>query len=329
MGNATPVTAPKFSAKSTAEEVAQEFGDRANGKYVIITGSNVGLGFETARVLCKKGANVTLACRNISAGDAALAAIKAEQPDAKVELRRLDLNDLNSVREFARGYRESDRPLHILINNAGVMACPKSFTSNGLETQFGVNHIGHFLLTMELLSVLKRSGTAQEPARVVNLSSMANLLFAPRVGIVLDDLKGERHYSPWQRYGASKLANILFSSELNRRMQAEKQPVISMSLHPGVITETNLMRHFNGSAAWDLLFSINGWRAFNKIISEPSKNTGQGSATSVYCALSPDVVPGAYYSDCAQESNTHPKAFDSKLAQDLWQASEKIIAEIK
>lgn len=135
------------------------------------------------------------------------------------------------------------------------MACPLSFTSDGLETQFGVNHIGHFLLTTELWDVIKRSGTPQDKARVINLSSVGNYVYAPDEGIRLDDLKGERHYNIFERYGASKLANILFTKELNRRIEAERANVVTVSVHPGVIAETNLMRHFTNVSYFIQLFS--------------------------------------------------------------------------
>ncbi len=157
MGNSSnkETSSQQFSSRSTAEEVAHVYGQHGKDKFIVITGSNCGLGLETARVLAKHGSHITIACRNLAAGEDALSAIKKESPDADVEVRLLDLSNLQSIRNFAKGYRDSGRPLHILINNAGVMACPKSATSDGLETQIGVNHMGHFLLTNELLSVLK------------------------------------------------------------------------------------------------------------------------------------------------------------------------------
>ncbi len=167
------------------------FGANAKGKHAVVTGSNVGLGFETARLLAKYGAIVTIACRSETNGHETVKKIKNEFPSADVSFLQLDLGSFASVRTFAQAYRASDKPLHLLINNAGVMACPLSFTSDGLETHFGVNHIGHFLLTTELLDVIKRSGTAESPARIVTLSSIGHFLFAWKEGgIRLDDLKG-------------------------------------------------------------------------------------------------------------------------------------------
>lgn len=327
MGNANVrnSTEKNFGFKSTADEVANMYGQRALDKHIVITGSNCGLGFETARVLASHGAKVVIACRNVQAGQEAADKIRKETPTADVEVRQLDLANLQSVRDFTKAYRESGRPLHILVNNAGVMACPKAFTKDGLEMQLGVNHMGHFLLTVGLLDVLKRSGTKQEPSRILNLSSMANFLFSPSVGIRLDDLKGEKHYHIWERYGSSKLANILFTKELTNRFNSSGDNVVSVSLHPGVITDTNLMRHSNSVGPILSLFSaLNGFSAFSEMLREGNKNIPQGAATTVLCALSPDIVPGAHYSDCQVSDKVHTKGQDMTLARQLWDVSEQI-----
>lgn len=314
-----------FGYKSTAAEVANEYGQRALDKHIVITGSNCGLGFEAARVFASHGAKVVIACRNVQAGQEAADKIRKESPAADVEVRQLDLANLQSVRDFTKAYRESGRPLHILVNNAGVMACPKAFTKDGLEMQLGVNHMGHFLLTVGLLDVLKRSGTKQEPSRVLNLSSMANFLFSPAQGIRLDDLKGEKNYHIWERYGSSKLANILFTKELSNRLSAAGDNVVSVSLHPGVITDTNLMRHAGSIGPILSAFgALNGLPAFSTMISEGNKNIPQGAATTVFCALSPDIVPGEYYCDCQVSSKVHAKGKDMNLAKQLWDVSEQI-----
>lgn len=181
----------KYSRYTSSDVIMTDFGANANGKYVIVTGSNCGLGFETARSLAKHGAIVTIACRSKGSGDEAVSRIKAENSNAQVSHLSLDLASFASVRAFSAAYKESGQPLNYLINNAGVMACDKMYSSDGLEMQFGVNHVGHFLLTTELLDVLKRSGSAESPSRVVTLSSYASYLFAPYVGIRFDDLKGE------------------------------------------------------------------------------------------------------------------------------------------
>lgn len=327
MGNSAANKAGGFTWRSTAEEVAQVFSDRVKGKYVIVTGSNVGLGLETARVLAKYGAVVTIACRNSNAGGEALKRIQKDVPDAKIELRQLDLASFQSIRKFAQEYRECGYPLHILINNAGIMAQPKAFTVDGLEMQMGVNHFGHFLLTTELLNILKESGTPTEPARVVNLSSIANWIFCSPEGIRMEDLNGEKNYYVWERYGASKLANILFSKELNRRMKEEGANVISMSVHPGVILETNLTRHsFSLHHVTTVFGTINSWQAFIRIHQEPSKTIPQGAATSVLCALAPDAIPGEHYADCAVSDLVHPNGNNAEFAKQLWNISEELTA---
>lgn len=180
----------KYGSQTSSDAIMKDFGISADGKYAVVTGSNSGLGFETARSLAKYGAIVIIACRSKKNGDEAVAKIKGEIAGAQVSFLQLDLASLTSVRAFTREYKASRKPLHFLVNNAGVMACPKAFTSDGLEMQFGVNHIGHFLLTIELLDLLQSSGTESDPSRVVTLSSYAPFLFAPSVGIRIDDLKG-------------------------------------------------------------------------------------------------------------------------------------------
>ena len=191
MGSAASCKAPsKYGHKTSSDVIMQDFGVYADGKHVIVTGSNSGLGFETARSLAKSGAIVTIACRSEQNGLEAVAKIKTEVVGAQVSFLPLDLASLSSVRTFAMEYKSLGKPLHFLVNNAGVMACPKTSTADGLEMQFGVNHIGHFLLTNELLDLLKSSGTVSNPSRVVTLSSYAPFVFAPSVGIRMDDLRG-------------------------------------------------------------------------------------------------------------------------------------------
>eukprot|EP01031_Cornospumella_fuschlensis_P028350 gene28350-34227_t len=315
----------KYTWKTTAEIIMQSFGHLAEGKHVIVTGGNCGLGYHTALKLAEAGAHVTLACRSAKLGEEAVERIKQEVSHADIRFMALDLSSFESVRAFSSAYRQKNLPLHVLVNNAGVMAGDRVLTQAGLEQQFAVNHLGHFLLTLLLLDVLKTSGSLANPARVVNLSSMGNYLFSPPEGIRLDDLAGSKHYDMFERYGSSKLANILFSKELNRRMLAEGGNVVSVALHPGAILETNLIRHFRSfhylssmiSGLWKTRdgMAIAFWR-------EPYKNTTQGTATTLYCALSPDIIPGEYYSNCTVEKRViHAKASDVELAKKLWEVS--------
>ena len=240
----------------------------------------------------------------------------------------LDLNSLVDVQRSADALVSRLDRIDILINNAGIMACPKSFTKDGIESQFGVNHIGHFHFTNVLLPKLVAAGTATEPARVVNLSSMANYLFPKPAGIEFDNLRAERYYSSFVAYGQSKLANILFTVELNRRLQEEHKPVISVSVHPGVILETDLARNLSiettSSMIWNALGARNG---VGILLFGQQKTIPQGAATSVFTALSKNLVPGEHYTDCAIDPLIHARARDAELAKKLWGVSEQLVAE--
>lgn len=200
------------------------------GKTVIVTGANTGLGLESAKQLAAKGATVVLACRDVAKGRVALAAVEAVKADGgSVELEQLDLGDLASIKGFADRFNASERPLHVLLNNAGIMHTPFGKTSFGVEQQFGVNHCGHFSLTAQLMGALKRS----QPSRVVNLSSSLHQ-DCPADGMLLDDHNWERHtYTIQAGYGHAKAANILFSQELARRLEGTDVRV--NSVHPGFV----------------------------------------------------------------------------------------------
>ncbi len=215
------------------------------------------------------------------------------------------------------------------------MACPRKLTSDGLEQQMGVNHVGHFLLTTLLLPILEKFGTTNQPSRVINVSSLGNCLFAPLdVGVRLDDFNAEKNYNEWIRYGESKLANILFTRELTRRMTAEGKNIIAVSLHPGAIMETELKRHFNFTNQVDMVSKIIFNSRVRKLVFNMYyKNTVQGAATSVFTALSPDIIPSEHYADCglhtlSPEGACHPLAADVELAKRLWQKTEEVIAQI-
>ncbi len=202
-----------------------------SGKAAIVTGANSGIGYETALELGRAGADVVVACRDTARGQAALAKLQATAPGASFSLEQLDLADLGSVRSFAERFLQTGRSLDVLVNNAGVMALPKrELTVDGFERQIGTNHLGHFALTGLLLPALRRS-----PApRVVSLSS--GMAYIGKVNLA--DLQGERSYSTWGTYSASKLANLLFMEELGRRAPW----LVSVGAHPGA-TRTNLQQH--------------------------------------------------------------------------------------
>jgi len=318
-----------LGALSTTDDVLNTDGFKARitGKSVIITGGNSGLGLETAKCLAGCGAEVLLMCRSEENGKATVETIKKVHADARVEYALLDLSSLQSVRDAANAYISTGKPLHILINNAGVMACPKTYTKDGHEWQFGVNHLSHFLFTGMLLPILEKSGTTAEPSRVITLSSFGHCIYTPDTGIIFDDLKGEKEYTPWVRYGHSKFANLLFAKELQNRCTAKNLPILSVSVHPGVIAETKLMRHHSLSAAlWTNLKEL--WykpAKFITLLTAPQKTTAQGAATQLFCTGDPALEPGAYYEDCHPSDKVHPKANDAEMARRLWEESEKLV----
>ena len=196
-----------------------------SGRVAIVTGANSGLGLVTARELARAGARVVMACRDEEKGREAVRAVEVRAPGSELELEALDLASLDSVRSFAERVRERHAALDLLINNAGVMATPRRETADGFELQFGTNHLGHFALTGLLLDTLE----GRDDARVVTLSSGAH-----RSGrIAFDNLGGERRYFRWRAYGQSKLANLMFALELDRRLRAAGSTIKSLAAHPG------------------------------------------------------------------------------------------------
>jgi retinol dehydrogenase 12 len=204
---------------------------KIDGKVVVITGANSGIGKETAVDLAKRGGKIYIACRDVKRGEDALKEIKERSGSENVHFLQLDLASMASIHEFSKKYHQLESQLHVLINNAGIMAVPKAMTKDGFEMQIGTNHLGHFLLTNLLLDLLKQSS----PSRVVNVSSM----FHWYGRINKDDLNSEKSYWRWLAYGQSKLANILFTRELSKRL--EGSGVTVNSLHPGAV-KTELTR---------------------------------------------------------------------------------------
>ncbi|XP_030013060.1 retinol dehydrogenase 12 isoform X1 [Sphaeramia orbicularis] len=282
---------------------------RLDGKTVLITGANTGIGKETSRDMARRGARVIMACRDLTRAERAAEEIRQSTGNGNVVIRHLDLASMYSVRQFAKDFIDSEDRLDILINNAGVMMCPKWLTEDGFETQLGVNHLGHFLLTNLLLPKLKSS----TPSRVVNVSSIAH-----RGGrIDFDDLFfSRRPYSALESYRQSKLANVLFTRELGQRLRGTG--VSTFCLHPGVI-RTELGRHVEG---WFPLLGM--------LLRLPSlllmKTPTQGSQTTVYCAVTPGLegLSGRYFSDCA-EKETAPEGRDDAVARRLWDESARLV----
>jgi NAD(P)-dependent dehydrogenase (short-subunit alcohol dehydrogenase family) len=303
-----------MAAKWTAADIPDQ-----HGRLAVVTGANSGLGTATARELARAGATVVMACRNGAKGEQAVSQIHAVVPDADVHVRELDLADLRSVRSFAERFSREHEQLDLLINNAGVMAPPRRVTADGFESQFGTNHLGHFALTGRLLARL----LAAPAPRVVTVSSGAH-----RIGTIkFDDLQGEQGYNNWRWYGQSKLANLLFCFELQRRAIAAGTDLLSMAAHPGYAA-TNLQ--FAGPVHWyeHLIMAVS-----NKMIAQ---SADMGALPSLYAATKPDL-PGASFvgPDGSMEQRGHPhvvsaagKAYDEEAARRLWEVSAQLTGVI-
>ncbi|RSD29088.1 oxidoreductase [Mesobacillus subterraneus] len=283
------------------------------GKTVIITGANSGIGFEAARHLAAKGAHVILAVRNMEKGEAALASIKEEINPASVELMKLDLADLQSVRSFASAVKEKHSSLQVLINNAGVMIPPYGKTKDGFELQFGSNHLGHFALTGLLLSLLKST----PGSRVVTLSSIAHR----GASIDFDNLDGSKGYKAMKFYGQSKLANLLFAKELDNRLKQHGINTISVACHPG-ISNTNL---FNLGKAKTPAF-IKGLMA---LLSQPAE---KGALPTIHAATEGSLKGGEYIGPDGRGNRKGKPAietpaqgvYNEETMKKLWSVSEQL-----
>ncbi len=291
------------------------------GRVALVTGGNSGLGFHTCRMLAASGARVLLASRSAQRGDQARAEILQALPTAQLEVTALDLADLDSVRRCAENLLSDLGRLDLLVNNAGVMAMPRQETANGLERQFGVNHLGHFALTGALLSLLLNT----PGSRIVNVSSMAH-----RSGrLNFSDLHGRQKYSPFGAYAQSKLANLLFTLELQRRLESIKADTICVSAHPG-FAATNLQyaaAREKGSAIELVIMRI-----LNATLSQSAE---QGALPQLYAATAPDVNGGDYIGpDGWMQMRGYPKkhlakgtAYDLEAAQELWRLSVELTGE--
>jgi NAD(P)-dependent dehydrogenase (short-subunit alcohol dehydrogenase family) len=298
-----------MSAKWTAEQIPDQ-----RDRMTVVTGANSGLGLATARELARAGARVLLACRNLEKGASAVREIESAFPDAQVEVEALDLGSLDSVRAFGERFRAEHEGLDLLINNAGVMAPPHATTADGFELQLGTNHLGHFALTGLLIGAME----GREDARVVTVSSSAH-----RIGrMQFNDLQSERRYNRWRAYGQSKLANLLFALELDRRLRAAGSVVRSVAAHPGYAA-TNLQ-----SAAPPTIDRL-VMAVTNRLVAQ---SADMGALPILYAATDPDLPGGSFIGpDGIGEQRGHPRlvtpsraARDETVAQRLWAISEEL-----
>jgi NAD(P)-dependent dehydrogenase (short-subunit alcohol dehydrogenase family) len=285
----------------------QDIGD-LGGKVAIVTGANTGIGFVTARVLAQRGADVTLACRSVERGKQAVERIRAVDPKGSAELLPLDLSSLAAVDAFARTFRDQYQRLDLLINNAGVMMTPRSLTEDGFELQFGTNHLGHFALTMRLMPLIQ----ATPRARIVNVSSLVH-----RQGRMnWEDLMGERAYSRSGAYAQSKLANLHFTFELQRRLEADGMDAMAVAAHPGWAA-TELQRH-----VW-----------FFRVMDFLAQDEEAGALPTLYAATGAGIKGGDYYGPSGfmemrgrrpAPAQVYPHARDEEDARRLWEISERL-----
>lgn len=299
------MTSQRFGSRTSATEITQAFS--AEGKKIIVTGANAGIGFATARALAGGGAEVIFACRNLAKGESAIAQTRVMYPDCKAELRELDLSSFASIRQFARDLEWEH--VDVLICNAGLFAAKYQETAEGLEQTVGVCHFGHFLLFHELLDKLQ---AAKEPRLVVVASESHRT--PPKLDLDNFPLPPQK-YRQFTAYGQAKLANVMFANEVQRRYGADG--ISACSLHPGALVTTEIG---NGSALT---------RLGMKLVSPFTKNIDQGAATSVYCALVPDVrsIQGNYFSHC-QRKTASKEARNLTKSQWLWEKTKAMLEQL-
>ncbi|MDP4084299.1 MAG: oxidoreductase [Bacillota bacterium] len=284
-----------------------------NGKRIIITGANSGIGFEAAKALTQKGAEVIIAVRNIQKGKVACDSIKDENPKAEIMVMELNLADLTSVRDFATNIINQFNNLDILINNAGVMIPPYSKTKDGFELQFGTNHLGHFALTGLLLPLLKKTPNS----RVVTLSSLAHR----GASIYFDNLDGSKGYKAMKFYGQSKLANLLFAKEFDNRLKQNGITTLSIACHPG-ISSTNLFKFGKKDTPKFM-------RALMKVLFQPAD---KGALPTIYAATETSLKGGEYIGpDGRGNRKGNPTietpssgVYNIETMKKLWDVSEKL-----
>ena len=298
---------------SSEKWTADDIGDQS-GRVAVVTGANAGLGLETARELAGRGASVVLAVRNLNKGEQATESIRSDYPDAHLELQQLDLASLHSISNAASEISDRFECIDLLINNAGVMYTPKQKTADGFEMQFGTNHLGHFALTGQLLNRLLEV----DRSRIVTVSSLAHRILSR---IDFDDLQAERRYLRVPAYGRSKLANLMFTYELQRRLVAAGAKSIALAAHPGG-SSTELARHIPGS------------RIVDRLSAPLAQSAAMGALPTLRAATDLTAEGGQYFGpDGFMETRGHPvlvsssdRSHDTEAQQRLWAASEELTA---
>lgn len=278
------------------------------GRVCLVTGASNGIGKAAAISLAKKGASLVLLCRDRDLGEIAMAEISLRSGNEDIDLLLADLGSLRQVREAAGTFLESGRPLHVLVNNAGAIHMDRGLTEDDIETTFAVNHLGHFLLTNMLLDRMRESA----PARIVNVSSEAHKIGYGDGRMAFDDLMGERQYGGWKAYGQAKLANILFTRELARRLNPAE--VTANALHPGVVAS-----EFGRN-------NRKGWMPYLQALYRPfCRSNEKGAETAVWLAATPEIegVTGKYFKDRKIRAPA-PQALNDDDAARLWRVSEEL-----
>ncbi|MFA9517458.1 oxidoreductase [Halopenitus sp. H-Gu1] len=290
-----------------------------SGRTVVITGANSGLGFEATKAFARKGAHVVMACRDLDRARSARDDVASSVDDPSLSVLELDLADLKSIRSFVDAFEETHGELHVLCNNAGIMAIPRRETADGFEMQFGVNHLGHFALTGLLVDSLRE--TAGE-SRIVTQSSGLH----ENGEIDVSDLHGEEDYDKWDAYARSKLANLLFAYELDRRLRAADASVKSVGCHPGY-ADTDLQ--FRGPEMAGSRLRLWGMKLANQLIAQSAE---RGALPMLYAATAPDIVGGEYvgpdgFRNLRGAPEIHAsseRSYNETLAGQLWDASEDL-----
>ncbi|KAF9293387.1 hypothetical protein BGZ88_005455 [Linnemannia elongata] len=297
-----------------------------SGKVAIVTGANSGLGYATTVALAAHGARVFLACRSQERAQEAIenatAEIKAKYPNAptpQLEFLELDLNDMNKAHQASKEFLKKGLPLHILVNNSGIMNCPFALSTDGIETQFAVNHMGHFVFTLGLLDKIKES----QPSRIVILSSLAHEMTPKHMnGIDFDTINDETKSSKFDRYARSKLANVLFGKALARRLANER--VWVNIAHPGYVATT-----LNRTAMYAMSNTVG--KVSEVAISLMGMTPEVGALTQLYLATSPEVenkdIRGRYFIAVANEIQPTAESKDEELQERLWTFSENLARE--